>query len=44
VAADTVFQKIAAGAARHESGDKHVRIQQEFHETRVNTSSSVKIP
>jgi hypothetical protein len=36
-----MLQKIAAGAPRYESGDQHVRIQQEFHETRLNTSSSV---
>jgi hypothetical protein len=41
VMANAVLQKIAAGAPRHESGDQYVRIQQEFHETRLNTSSSV---
>lgn len=44
VVADAVLQEIAADAARQKSGDEHVRIQQEFHETRVNTSSSVKMP
>ena len=41
VLADAVLQKIAAGAPRHESGDQHVRVQHELHETRLNTSSSV---
>ena len=41
VLADAVFEEIAAGAARDEGGDQHVRIEEEFHETRVNTSSSV---
>jgi hypothetical protein len=40
----TVLQKVTASAARHESGDQHIRIQQESHDTRLNTSSSVKIP
>jgi hypothetical protein len=44
VVPDAVLEKIAADAARHESGDQHVRVQQELHETRVNTSSSVKMP
>jgi hypothetical protein len=42
--ADAVLQEIAADAARQKSGDEHVCVQQEFHETRVNTSSSVKMP
>jgi D-alanyl-D-alanine carboxypeptidase len=41
VMADAVFEEIAAGAARNEGSDQHVRIQEKFHETRVNTSSSV---
>ena len=41
VLADAVFEEIGAGAARDEGRDQHVRIQEEFHETRVNTSSSV---
>ena len=41
VLADAVFEEIAAGAARDEGGDQHIRIEEEFHETRVNTSSSV---
>ena len=41
VVAEAVLQKIAAGAPRQERGDQHVRIQQKFHETRLNTSSSV---
>ena len=41
VLADAVFEEIAAGAARDEGGDQHVRVEEEFHETRVNTSSSV---
>ena len=41
VLADAVFQKIAAGAAREKGGDQHVRVEEQFHETRVNTSSSV---
>ena len=41
VLADAVFEEIAAGAARDEGGDQPVRIKHEFHETRVNTSSSV---
>lgn len=41
VLADAVFEEIAAGAARDEGGDQHVRIQDKFHDTRVNTSSSV---
>jgi hypothetical protein len=41
VLADAVFQKIAAGAAREEGGDQHVRVEEQFHETRLNTSSSV---
>jgi len=44
VMADTVLQKIAADAACDKSRDEHVRIQQQSHETRLNTSSSVKIP
>ena len=41
---DTVFHKVAAETARQERGDQHVRIQEEFHEMRLNTSSSVKMP
>jgi hypothetical protein len=41
VLAEAVFQKIAAGAAREEGGHQHVRVEEQFHETRVNTSSSV---
>jgi hypothetical protein len=44
VMANAVLQQVAAGAARNERGDEHVCIQQQFHETRVNTSSSVKMP
>lgn len=39
--ADAVFQKLAAAATRNERGDQHVCVQEEFHETRVNTSWSV---
>lgn len=42
--ADAVLQKIAADPARDQSCDQNVRIKEQFHETRVNTSSSVKIP
>ena len=41
VLADAVFEEIAAGTARDEGGNQHVRIQEEFHEMRVNTSASV---
>jgi hypothetical protein len=41
VLADAVFEEFAAGAASDEGGDQHVRILEEVHETRVNTSSSV---
>ena len=41
VLTDAVFEEIAAGAAREEGGDQHVRVEEQFHETRVNTSSSV---
>jgi hypothetical protein len=41
VLASAMLEEIAAGAARDECRDQHVRIQEEFHETRVNTSSSV---
>ena len=41
VLADAVLEEIAAGAARDEGGYQHVRIKEEFHDTRVNTSSSV---
>jgi hypothetical protein len=41
VLANAVFHEIAARAARDEGGDQHVRVEEEFHETRVNTSSSV---
>ena len=44
VLANAVLEKIAADASRDESGDQDVRIQQQFHETRLNTSSSVKMP
>ena len=44
VVADAVLEKIATDAARHEGGDQHVRIEEQFHETRLNTSSSVKMP
>lgn len=44
VVPDAVLQKIGAGPPRHKSGDQHVRIQKQSHETRVNTSSSVKMP
>jgi len=44
VVPDALLQKIAAGATRDEGRDEYVRVQQNFHETRVNTSSSVKIP
>jgi len=41
VLADAMLEEIGASAARDEGGDQHVRIKEEFHETRVNTSSSV---
>jgi hypothetical protein len=41
---NAVLQQVAASAARNERGDEHVRIQQQFHETRLNTCSSVKMP
>ena len=44
VLSDAELDQIAADAPRHERGDEHVRIKQNSHETRVNTSSSVKMP
>src|SRR5262249_26807117 len=44
VVADAVLKKIAANAPRDERSDQHVRIEHQFHETRLNTSSSVKVP
>ena len=41
---DAVLQKIAADPARDEGSDQNVRVKEQFHETRVNTSSSVKMP
>ena len=42
--ADTVLQKIPADAARDEGRDEDVRAEEQPHETRLNTSSSVKMP
>ena len=44
VLADAVFEQVAARAARDEGGDEDVRVEEEPHETRENTSSSVKMP
>lgn len=44
VLTDAMLQEIAADAARDQTRDEHVRVQQELHETRLNTSSSVKMP
>lgn len=41
VLANAMLEEIATGAACNEGGDQHIRIQDKFHETRVNTSSSV---
>jgi hypothetical protein len=37
---DAVLEKVGAGAARDESGDQDVGVEQQSQETRVNTSSS----
>lgn len=39
--ADAVFEEFLAGAAGDQRRDQHVRVEQQSHETRVNTSSSV---
>ena len=39
-----VLQQIGADAARDEGRDEDVRIEEQLHETRLNTSSSVKMP
>jgi len=44
VMADAVLQKLAADAARDEGRDEDVRVEEQPHETRLNTSSSVKMP
>src|SRR5262245_3578375 len=44
VVADRVLQQLIAGPACHERGDQHICVQQEPHDTRVNTSSSVNTP
>ena len=44
VMADAVLQKIATDAARDEGRDEDVRVEEQPHETRLNTSSSVKMP
>ena len=43
VMADAVLQKLAT-AARDEGRDEDVRVEEQPHETRLNTSSSVKMP
>ena len=44
VTADAVLQQIGADAACDEGRDKDVRVEEQPHETRLNTSSSVKTP
>ena len=44
VMADAVLQKLATDAARDEGRDEDVRVEEQPHETRLNTSSSVKMP
>lgn len=41
VMSDAVFQQLTADAARDQRGDQDIRIEEQLHETRVNTSSSV---
>ena len=43
VMADAVLQKLAT-AARDEGRDEDARVEEQPHETRLNTSSSVKMP
>ena len=44
VLTDAVLEEFVTGAARDEGGDEHVRVEEKPHETRENTSSSVKMP
>src|ERR1051325_4928247 len=44
VMTNAVLEEIAAHAACDEGGDQDVGVEQQFHETWLNTSSSVKIP
>jgi len=44
VMADAVLQQLATDAARDERRDEEVRVEEQPHETRLNTSSSVKMP
>ena len=41
---DTMIKKLAADSTRDESCNKDVRVKNDFHETRSNTSSAVRIP
>jgi hypothetical protein len=44
VLTNTVLEQLGADSPRDECGDEDVRVEDEPHETRSKTSSSVKIP
>src|SRR5262245_54163960 len=44
VLSDAMLDQVGANTPRDERGHEYIRIQQKLHETRVNTSSSVKTP